>query len=287
MVKNIKKIKNEKMVSVLIGTYNRMDLLPRCLNSVFSQSYENIEVIVINDASSDNTIKVLKKYKEKYKEKFLFFTNNENKGIAYNSNLAFQYSKGNYIALIGDDDEWTDNDKLKKQILAFKKNEKLGIVGTYWKDIKNKNVIKIHKPVISKNKVGQILKGNGVYCGSAVLISRKVWEKVGGFDERMPRGTDSELFRSIIVSGYDTAIIPEFTTNVYVDDHIRMSPVNSSIALEKAFGANLYLIKKYFLAYLNHPKSFYVRITNTIKLYIKYILTKFLVDVKKRTNNPR
>jgi len=260
-------------VSVLIGTYNRASLLSRCLDSVFAQSYKNIEVIVINDKSTDNTIEVLEKYKKRYPTRFKYINNKTNRGIAYNSNLAFSNSSGEYVALIGDDDEWYNQKKIAMQIDVFRKNEKLGIVSTYWNDIKNKQVVNQHKPTINSDPLCQILKGNGVYCGSTVLVSKIAWELVNGFDEKLRRGTDSELFRSIIKKRFKTQIIPVSSTNVFIDDHFRMTPVNSYVLQKKALNANLYLLSKYFFDYLKYPSALFVRVLNIIKLYYKLIIT--------------
>lgn len=256
----------EPLVSVLIGSFNRELLLERCLDSVFSQSYKNIEVIVVDDASTDNTIQVLETYKRKYPDKFKYLKNKQNKGISYNSNLAYSISKGDYIALIGDDDEWCDKDKIRKQITVFEDDNKLGFVSTYWNDIKDGKVIAKHKPVKSKNIYSQILKGNGIYCGSSVVISRKAWESVKGFDERIKKGTDSDLFRSIIVCGFSTKIISFYSTNVYVDDHIRMTPQDSSASKKIALKANFMALYKFRYQYLKHPKAFGYRLLTIIKL---------------------
>lgn len=263
-------------VSVLIGTYNRCDLLQRCLDSVFNQSHKNIEVIVVNDKSADNTIEVLEKYKKMYTTKFKYINNKINKGIAYNSNLAFSLSTGEYLALIGDDDEWIDTDKIIKQIDVFETNKNVGIVGTYWQDITNGKVIKTHKPFINADPVSQILKRNGVYCGSSVLISRKAWLDVNGFDENMRRGTDSELFRSIILKGYKTTLLQEYTTNVFIDNHPRMTPANSLSSIRKSIATNLYLIKKYIFVYIKHPLAFSTRLASTAKLYLRYLIQLYL-----------
>lgn len=272
MVKNTNSNKKD-LVSVLIGTYNRADLISRCLDSVFNQTHENIEVIVIDDASTDNTLSILEKYKNKYSSKFNFIVNKVNKGIAFNSNLAFSNSSGDFIALIGDDDQWIDNRKLEIQLNKFYSNSKLGIVSTYWNDIKNGAVIKNHMPSVNvKNPFSQILKGNGVYCGSTVMISRTAWNLVDGFDERMKRGTDSELFRSIIKKKFLTCVLPINTTNVFVDDHVRMTPTNSLKSEKKSLIANLIILKKYFFDFLFNPLALFIRVKQILKIFIRVTL---------------
>ena len=270
MEKNIRN-NNIPLVSVLIGSYNRADLINRCIDSILNQSYKRIEIIIVNDASTDNTISVLDNYVKEYPNKIKFITNETNKGIAYNSNLAYSHAKGTFLALVGDDDEWHDKEKIAKQVRAFESDKDLGIVSTYWNDIKNGEIVNIHKPEIHKDSFSQILKGNGVYCGSTVLISKTAWESVSGFDEKMTRGTDSELFRSIIKKGFKTCILPMYSTNVFIDNHFRMTPVGSSVSQKKAINANVYVLRKYLFDYMKKPSALYVRVLSIIKLYIKYI----------------
>lgn len=270
MVKNIKKIKNEEMVSVLIGTYNRDNLLSRCLESIFNQTHKNIEAVVINDASTDDTEKVLENYKNKYGDKLKYITNLENKGIAYNSNLAFKNSNGNYLALLGDDDYWIDEQKIEKQLKIFEaSDEKLGVIGTWWFEKGKKNEIK-KTPDEPKNWKSRLLAGGGIICGSTPLIPRHVWIDVGGFDEKMPRGTDSELFRRIIINGYKGHLIRDFTTVVDVSHNgPRMTTEKSKVKRKTLIKANIYLIKKYCLQYIAHPKAFLKRTIYLIKLILK------------------
>ncbi len=278
-----KKIDNSTpLVSVLIGTYNRSNLVHRCLDSILNQNYENIEIIIVNDTSTDNTIEVLEEYVTKYPNKIQFINNETNKGIAYNSNLAYSVSKGEYLALIGDDDEWHDPEKITKQIKAFEDNKKLGIVSTYWNDVQNGQIVKQHKPIIEKNPLCQILIGNGVYCGSAVLVSRQAWESVNGFDERVQRGTDSDLFRSIIAQGYSTRILDFFSTNVYVDDHPRMTPTGSIQAFKKDVLSNEICLKKFVEEFKKCDQAKSSRKKALFKKYIKLLfMEKDIKNIKK------
>jgi glycosyltransferase involved in cell wall biosynthesis len=271
---------NQPLVSILIGTYNREDLIRRCLDSIFNQSYINIEVIVIDDCSSDKTPKVLSEYKLKYPNQFKFLKNKKNMGIAYNSNKAFELSRGDYIALIGDDDEWHDHEKISKQIKAFENNKKLGIVSTYWNDVKNGEIVKRHKPIVDKSPLCQILKGNGIYCGSTVLISKQAWESVNGFDEKVPRGTDSDLFRSIIVKGYATEILEFFSTNVYIDDHLRMTPKNTLSAKKSTLFSHSYTLYKFKDLYIKHPYSLVMRVYS-ILLALRSLAKFYIIGDKK------
>ena len=92
--------KNPK-VSFLIATYNRADFLVDCIESILSQSYKNLEVIVVDDCSIDSTEKIIK---EKYGDRVIYHKNDFNRGVAFTRNKALAYASGEYIGLLDSDD---------------------------------------------------------------------------------------------------------------------------------------------------------------------------------------
>ena len=104
-------------VSVIVPVYNTEKYLRRCLDSLVNQTIEDIEIIVINDCSPDNSKEILKEYKKKYKDKIKVFHNKTNKGIGYNRNYGIKKATGEYIGFV-DSDDWVNEtmyDKLYKK----------------------------------------------------------------------------------------------------------------------------------------------------------------------------
>ena len=104
-----------EMISVVIPSYNREKTIIECLESVLNQSYENIEVIIVDDASEDNTYKLFENYHD---PRVRYVKYKENKGACYARNLGASLAKGTYIAFQDSDDIW-EKDKLKKQLLKM------------------------------------------------------------------------------------------------------------------------------------------------------------------------
>jgi len=95
-------VKNN-LVSVIIPVYNRENTIERAIESVLLQTYNNIEIIVVNDNSTDNTEKILL---EKYGDKICYIKNNDNLKVSYSRNNGIKHSHGKYIAFLDSDDEW-------------------------------------------------------------------------------------------------------------------------------------------------------------------------------------
>jgi len=254
-------MKKSPLVSVNLTTYNRRDLLARCLDSILLQTYDNYEIIIIDDFSKDGTEKIVERYRKEYPQ-IKYFKHLENKGNAFARNTAFKHCKGKYVAFMDDDDEWIDADKLKKQVEIFetKDNQKIGIICGNVKVVDQLGKIKtkfIKKP---RNLPKKIMEGNGVIFNSTVLTKRNIMQKVGGFDEKQPRGVDSAFFRSCIIKhNYDVVFMNDVLALYHEDNNDRMTPQKTIKANLKAVKAELYILKSYNILFLRYPSALYIR----------------------------
>lgn len=106
---------SEPLISVIITTYNRLNVLPRAINSVLNQTYPNFELIIIDGGSNYNVEEIINQYNDK---RIRFFKQKENKGMLADRNLGFRLSQGKYIAILDDDDELL-KDALENAANAF------------------------------------------------------------------------------------------------------------------------------------------------------------------------
>ena len=262
------KTTEDYLVSIIVCTYNRCDMLIKCLKSILAQSHRNIEIIVIDDASQDDTPTRLASLMET-DSRVKYYRNKKNIRVARATNVGFSKSKGEFICLCGDDDIWVDKEKLAKQLSHFLEEpaaskSRLAIVSTYWTET-SLAVTNKREPKIPKNMLRHLLKRNGLICGSTVMISRASWLAVGGLDERFSRGTDSELFRSILAHGFTAHIIKEFMVDVNVGEHDRMTPILSNQARWAETDAILKILFKYKLLFLRHPSALAARLYKIIE----------------------
>jgi glycosyltransferase involved in cell wall biosynthesis len=253
------------LVSVIIGTFNRALLLERAIHSVFSSEYSELEVIVIDDDSTDNTSGVLFRLKEMYGSALKVHRNSINMGISANSNLGFRMSKGRYIALLGDDDYWVDKHKIAKQVDHLNNNSRCGAVGSNWYELNDTEELIPRTPKKGKDLIRMVLEGGGIICGSTPLIKREAWLLAGGFDERRTKGTDSDLFRRIALVGYELQNIEDFTAVIDIGHGHRMTPLLNGASYAKAVKNQLLFISRYKWTLIAYPDIFRKRVFKMIK----------------------
>lgn len=116
-VSSIKDNDGKYKISVIIPTHNRLEQLEQCINSIFNQNYKNIEIIIIDDVSTDKT---QNKYKNIKDDKIVYIRNNKNLGMGLNRQKAFKIAKGEFIIFCDDDDYFIDNSYFSDAITIFK-----------------------------------------------------------------------------------------------------------------------------------------------------------------------
>lgn len=113
----------EPLVSIAIATYNHEDFIKETIESCLNQTYKNIEIIIGDDVSKDNTVNILLEYKRKYSDKIKLLLNEKNLGITKNINNILKNCNGKYIALLGGDDRFLPT-KIEKQVKFLENNPK-------------------------------------------------------------------------------------------------------------------------------------------------------------------
>ena len=182
--------KTNPLISVLIPTYNNGKYIKQAIESVYAQNYDNIEIIVVDDGSTDNTKEIVEKYKDiKY-----FYT--KHKGIPFVRNLALEKSHGEYIAFLDSDDYWLP-EKLNTQIQYFKNHSECEIVFTKHENFFEEEKIKTDKRAIHEKKQETI--ENKIL--PSALIKKRLFEKYGVFDENFQTGEDTELIYRMTKKG--------------------------------------------------------------------------------------
>lgn len=194
------------MVSVIVPAYNTSLYIADALESIFYQKYPNIEVIVVNDGSTDNTLDILQKY-----EKKIHIIDKKNEGSATARNAAIRISKGKYLAFLDSDDIWLPG-KLHLQISYMENNPSIGVTyglfekifETSEKRIILDDVYEKYKHLEKTDHVEPIEWWSGwVYRKMlfeslphtiTLVMQKRLVEKIGYFDKSFRRGQDYDYW---------------------------------------------------------------------------------------------
>ena len=163
-----------KLVSIIMPVYNTEKYVKEALDSIFSQTYTNFEIICIDDGSIDNSLSIL----ESFGNKIQIIKNDKNYGTSESRNRGIQLSKGEFLAFLDADDIWEKN-KLEIQIMEFNNKPDLDVSFTYMQCF-----ISPELSEDAKNK--RYCSSGSVPCHipSSAVIKRTSFEKVGYFDTR-------------------------------------------------------------------------------------------------------
>lgn len=227
---------NEK-ISVIIPTYNRANLIKKSINSVLNQTYKNIEIIVIDDGSTDSTQSIINKINDK---RIKYYKLNKNNGASYARNVGINLASGNYISF-HDSDDILNNQKLEKQFKNLKKNKSKFDFCKFSIHINNNiNIIfpnNQSEEKILNNQIYDELLNKGNFITTQSILIKKSYIKKYLFDINLPRLQDYDLVLRIIPN-----VKLSYTNEILLDIyHQNDSISNSPLKIKKAI---LILLKK-------------------------------------------
>ena len=243
---------NEK-ISIIIPTYNRANLITQSVQSVLNQTYKNIEIIVIDDGSTDNTQKIINKINDK---RIRYIKFNKNNGASYARNIGIKIAQGKYISF-QDSDDLLNNKKLEKQVKNLKKNKscldfcKFSIhINDSYNVVFPSNYTEIN---ISNKQLYDELLDKGNFISTQSILVKKSYIQKYLFDINLPRLQDYDLVLRIIPK-VKVSYTNEILLDIYhQNDSISNSPLKMKKAikiLKKNYKHNSKQ-KQIFMKYLN------------------------------------
>ena len=184
---------DKPLVSAVIATYNMAKYLPLAIRSVLAQTYENIELLIVDDGSTDDTMKVVEPFLDDSRIKYRF---QKNQGQAAAKNRGIFESTGEYIAFLDADDMWFP-EKLDLQLPSFSQSETLGIVYARLLciDEAGNEIINLkdNYTLLRGRITGPLLIHNFIRFGTTV-VRRECFDRLGGFKEHIRMGIDYDLW---------------------------------------------------------------------------------------------
>jgi glycosyltransferase involved in cell wall biosynthesis len=176
-------------VSAIVTAYNRADTVRRAIESIQAQTMSDLEIVVVDDASQDNTIDVVLSIDE---PRLRLVRNVRNRGIGGAKNVGVENAGGEYIAFLDSDDTW-EADKLEKQLPAVSERRRTPLAFTaFWLHREGDEKSQCRRPQRYGNWLRSILMGEVLGLGSTLLATRQCFETVGYFDESLRRVQDRD-----------------------------------------------------------------------------------------------
>lgn len=191
----------QELISVIIPTFNRAKFLSRCVKSVLAQNYPLIQIIVIDDGSTDNTREVVSKFDR------VDYYFQSNKGVSAARNYGVEKAQGRYIAFLDSDDQWLAN-KLELQYQLISQTSHVWChCNELW--FRDNQLVTQHAKHTKDG--GDLYERSLKLCligASCVLMQKKLFVQFGGFREDFPACEDYDLWLKIL-SQYEIGFIKE------------------------------------------------------------------------------
>lgn len=211
----------EPLVSVIIPTHDRPDLLRDAVRSVVAQTYDRIELVVVDDHSGSPAREAVSDLKLDV-EAVKHVRHPENRGVSAARNTGIHTASGDYLAFL-DDDDWWENKKVAAQVRAFQQaNKKVGVVYTGIEYTDSEESL-VHTPTLRGDVTRELLTGQSLAPTSTIMVRRSLAEKVGGFDEQLPSWNDRDLYIRLSLHSEFESIPRPLTVRVADHGHEQIS----------------------------------------------------------------
>jgi len=228
-----------RKVSVVIPAYNKANLTVKVVESVLNQTYKNIEIIVVDDGSTDNTRQLLAAYGDKIK-----YVYKENGGACSARNVGIELAQGEYIGLLDCDDEYLPK-KIELSVEFLEKHLDFGLVYSAAQFIDDKGNILGNFSHSKSRRPGWIAKElllRDYICNSTVVVHKGCFRKVGDFDETIFTPGDWDMWLRLAEQykiGYiDLPLVLYRASGSYILEHIEQMKKEELLVLKKTFLRN-------------------------------------------------
>lgn len=211
---NTKHNLNQPLISVIIPAYNAEEFIAQTLESVQSQTYQNIEILVVDDGSTDTTADIIKSFAQK--DSRIILLQQSNAGVAAARNLALQKSQGEYIAPIDADDIWYPQNLQKQLEYLIESEPSVGVVYSWSLDINEHNLLTggFYNSTIEGEVYTALVYKYFIGNASSSLIRRACFEKIGGYNSQFKlenaQGCEDWELHLRIAQHYQFKVVPEY-----------------------------------------------------------------------------
>ena len=261
---------SEPLISIIIPTHNRQNSVLLAIQSVFAQTYQNVELILVDDGSTDGTLNALKKYNNSRLRVFSI----EHSGVSKARNFGVSQSQGGLIAFLDSDDIWQPQ-KLQKQIVFHRNHPELAISQT--QEIWVRNGKRVNPKIKHEKPEGYIFPESLHLCTitpSSVLMDRELFYECLGFDENLVACEDYDLWLRI-TANHEVGLVDEALMTRYGGHDDQLSGKYEAMDRFRIYGLGKILLS----GVLNEKQ------TQQVLLVLQQKTEIFLLGAKKRNRS--
>lgn len=198
----------EHLISVIMGIYNCADTLPEAIDSILGQTYQNWELILCDDCSTDNTYAVAESYRDQYPDKIKLIRNDRNSKLAYSLNHCLQYAEGEFVARM-DGDDLSKPERFEKQLAFLQAHPEVDLVGTAMQRFDEKGLGTVIEKPEKPDKY--TLRRSIPFNHATILTYKRVYDALKGYtvSDRTVRAQDYDLWFRFYHAGFTGANLRE------------------------------------------------------------------------------
>lgn len=236
-------------VSVLMATYNRAHFLDHAIEALRTQSFEDWELVIPDDGSTDRTHEVARVWSSR-DSRIVYLRHDDNVGISANYNRGLAKARGEYIAMLDDDDEWCHTDKLARQVeFLDRHSDYVGCGGGLIViDPEGRERYRFLKPE-KDDQIRRAMLLSNPMANSTTLFRREVGERVGWYDDSIRYSGDRDFWMKMGLAG-KLCNFPEYLSWYTMGEH------NTSITnMRPHLKISLMLTRRYRKEYPGYPKA--------------------------------
>ncbi|MEX2591928.1 MAG: glycosyltransferase family A protein [Anditalea sp.] len=273
-IDNLPIIRKPVLVSIIIPVYNKAAFVRETLDSALGQTYPNIEVVLVNDGSTDRSLAILKEYQSKFPDKIILI-DQANGGVSKATNVGIQASSGAYIQFL-DADDLLSPDKIENQVRLLEGNSPFVMASCEWVNFKNdiSEFSRFHYGVFEDFETGLdwLLHSwikQEMMADSSWLTSRNLVELAGPWDESLTINQDGEFFMRVLLKSEKVIFDSKSKAYYRTLNETSVSKQQSYLAAQSLLAS----FRKYQIEILN------VEDTKSVRLALKRVYMKFIYDV--------
>jgi glycosyltransferase involved in cell wall biosynthesis len=205
-------LSNPPQVSVIVPAFNSDATIQRALDSIAAQTFTDYEIIVVDDASTDRTVEAVMHCGG---DRVTLLRHPHNRGAAAARNTGVAAARGRRVAFLDSDDAWKPGKLARQMMVLDKESPDIPACVSGYDLHKDGRTVAINLPILPRHFRREILFGCTIGPGSTLVVERRIFDEIGGFDESFRRLEDWDwLLR--FSERYEMAFVPEPLTDVYV-----------------------------------------------------------------------